>query len=157
MTDRTIVLSAYRDRLGPPRAVMGFFEAHRPLSNFHIENFTWDGAPWQSSEAAFQAAKFGPTAYAEFELLSPEDSKTFGRSRAGLLPDWDSKRVAVMNSILLAKFTQCPIARACLLSTGHAHLEECNWWGDRFWGTVDGQGKNMLGIVLMAVRASIWP
>ena len=32
-------------------------------------------------------------------------------------------------------------------------LEEGNNWGDKYWGTVEGEGKNMLGKLLMKVRA----
>ena len=32
------------------------------------------------------------------------------------------------------------------------YLEEGNTWGDRIWGTVHGQGANLLGRILMETR-----
>jgi predicted NAD-dependent protein-ADP-ribosyltransferase YbiA (DUF1768 family) len=42
-----------------------------------------------------------------------------------------------------------------LLNTGHRDLFEANTWGDRFWGTVDGEGSNHLGRLLMKIRKEI--
>lgn len=42
-----------------------------------------------------------------------------------------------------------------LLATGNAYLEEGNTWGDRIWGTVNGEGENRLGKILMQVRQEI--
>ncbi len=42
-----------------------------------------------------------------------------------------------------------------LLVTGNAYLEEGNTWGDRIWGTVNGEGENRLGKILMQVRQEI--
>ena len=39
-----------------------------------------------------------------------------------------------------------------LIATGDAYLEKENTWGDRVWGTVNGQGANNLGRILMDVR-----
>lgn len=39
-----------------------------------------------------------------------------------------------------------------LIATGNAYLEEGNQWGDKFWGTVNGNGENMLGKILMKER-----
>lgn len=38
------------------------------------------------------------------------------------------------------------------LDTGNRHLEECNTWNDRYWGTVNGKGENNLGKILMRIR-----
>ena len=42
-----------------------------------------------------------------------------------------------------------------LLATGDAPLIEGNDWGDTFWGQVNGQGSNMLGVMLMLVREEV--
>lgn len=42
-----------------------------------------------------------------------------------------------------------------LLATQDRPLEEGNRHGDRFWGTVGGQGRNWLGRILMQVRDEI--
>ena len=57
-----------------------------------------------------------------------------------------------MREIVWAKFVQNPELAAKLLATGGRRLEETNWWGDRFWGVYQGEGKNVLGFVLMETR-----
>ena len=147
---RELVLAQYRASL--PDKVLGLFNAQHPLSNFHIEDFPWEGLTWSSSETAYQAAKRPREDWAAISRLPPGEAKSRGREARIDLRLWDLRKVDVMRSILRAKFANCPIAAACLHSTGTAHIEECNWWGDRFWGTVDGAGKNWLGTLLMEVR-----
>lgn len=153
-TNRERVLALYKSHL--PKAVLGFFEEHRPLSNFHLEDFEWESITWSSSEAAYQAAKWPREKWPELARLPPGAAKSKGREAKVDLRLWELRKVDVMKSILRAKFDRCPIARACLLSTGAARLEECNWWGDTFWGTVDGYGKNQLGAILMDTRDRIY-
>ena len=38
------------------------------------------------------------------------------------------------------------------MATNDAYLEEGNTWGDKIWGTVNGQGANNLGKILMQIR-----
>ena len=38
------------------------------------------------------------------------------------------------------------------MATGDGQIEEGNNWGDRFWGTVDGEGLNHLGKIIMRIR-----
>lgn len=126
------------------------------LSNFHTVSFTWDGVVWPCSENAYQAAKSDDPACRE--LMARHDtrpghakkmSKTFSR-RA----DWDAMKIAVMTNIVEAKF-RTPYLRAALLETGDREIIEGNWWGDVFWGACNGKGRNELGKILMALRASI--
>ena len=66
----------------------------------------------------------------------------------------EDKRLTLINAVT-AKFTQNSELAKKLLETDNKYLEETNNWGDRFWGVVDGIGKNMLGHVLMEVRRSL--
>ena len=54
-----------------------------------------------------------------------------------------------------AKFTQHETLKSLLLSTGEAkifeHTENDSYWGDGG----DGSGKNMLGRILMEIRAEL--
>lgn len=147
------VLAYYENglQLRPP-AVYGFFRRHRPLSNFHLEPFMWNGILWPASENAYMAAKINPdNPDGSFADLTPAEAQKKGQT-VKLVEGWDGMKSGVMLSILLDKFRQCPTARECLISTGRMHLEESNWWGDKFWGTVDGEGRNQLGKALMTVR-----
>ena len=57
-----------------------------------------------------------------------------------------------MKDIVRAKFSQNEELAKKLLATNDEYLIEGNTWGDRFWGTVNGEGRNQLGIILMQVR-----
>jgi predicted NAD-dependent protein-ADP-ribosyltransferase YbiA (DUF1768 family) len=56
-----------------------------------------------------------------------------------------------METLLRLKFSN-PVYKVQLLHTKDAHLEEGNDHGDMFWGTVEGQGQNNLGKLLMKIR-----
>jgi ribA/ribD-fused uncharacterized protein len=146
------VLKNYQEAL-PTGAVLGFFEAHRPLSNFHLEPFTMYGVTWPCSENAYQFSKLMMPSAGDitfFTQCRPEDAKHKG-GEVLIRSNWEAIKIEVMTVILEHKFKQCPVARACLLGTT-GKLVEANWWGDVFWGTCDGQGINVLGKVLMNVR-----
>lgn len=60
-----------------------------------------------------------------------------------------------MRETVRAKFAQHPEIAQRLLSTGEAKLVE-NTTDDHFWGChSSGDGKNMLGVLLMEVRAEL--
>jgi predicted NAD-dependent protein-ADP-ribosyltransferase YbiA (DUF1768 family) len=84
---------------------------------------------------------------------TPGIAKRIGR-RVTLRPNWETMKVGNMHGLVWEKF-QDPVMRSLLLSTGDAHLEEGNTWGDRFWGTVNGIGENHLGKILMNIRWGI--
>ena len=60
-----------------------------------------------------------------------------------------------MLELVRDKFTGNYALKAQLLATEDEHLEEGNWWGDRYWGTCEGVGENHLGKILMQVRSEI--
>lgn len=103
-------------------------------------------------EHEFQAAKAAHANERRWVLgaQSPGEAKRRGR-RVVLRPDWEEIKVEVMRGFLKGKFSQ-PDLREKLLATGDALLEEGNDWGDIYWGTVNGRGRNMLGKLLMEVR-----
>lgn len=69
-----------------------------------------------------------------------------------MTPHWENMKQKYMYDICKAKFEQNPDIRQKLLDTGNRHLEECNTWNDRYWGTVNGKGENNLGKILMRIR-----
>lgn len=79
---REAVLANYEASL--PDRVMGFFRAHRPLSNFHLEPFTYRGIVWPSSENAYQAMKAPESDWARFAEMTPGKSRTEGQIVKGL-------------------------------------------------------------------------
>lgn len=87
----------------------------------------------------------------QFSELNPSEAKYLGR-RVSLRKDWESVKLKLMKDIVREKFLQNPDLMQQLLATEDAYLEEGNDWGDRVWGTVNGQGRNLLGFTLMEIR-----
>lgn len=122
------------------------------LSNFYKATVTFDGITYTNNEAAFQAQKvLDHNTRLEFSKLNPSQAKYKGR-RVELREDWEDVKCNLMYDICKAKFTQNLGLREMLLSTGDSYLEEGNNWGDKTWGTVNGVGSNLLGIILMEIR-----
>ena len=122
------------------------------LSNFFMAPVEYDGLHYSSSEAAYQAQKCKfPSERKQFQNLNPSKSKALGRAVA-IREDWEDVKDSVMLDIVRCKFEQNQNLKRMLIETGDAHLEEGNYWGDRYWGTVNGEGKNKLGEILMTVR-----
>jgi ribA/ribD-fused uncharacterized protein len=67
---------------------------------------------------------------------------------------WLARRESVMEKAVRAKFTQHDGLREILLATGDALLVE-DAPDDRFWGVVDGEGKNSMGKILMMLRTEL--
>ncbi|KAJ9469638.1 N-glycosidase YbiA [Diplonema papillatum] len=69
--------------------------------------------------------------------------------------DWDGVKIEVMLLAVYYKVKQNPEIHALLLSTGGKvivnHTSSDHFWGDGG----DGSGKNMMGVILMAVRKRI--
>jgi ribA/ribD-fused uncharacterized protein len=137
------------------KAIRGFFNEYRFLSNFHFCKIPYEGIVYPSSEHAYQAAKtLDPTKRQELA-----DEPLLARVRElgnalDLRKDWEDVKVKVMKEICTIKFSQEPL-RTMLLNTGNAELVEDNWWGDKFWGVCGGVGENNLGKILMDIRTKI--
>lgn len=136
--------------------ILEFRGPTRWLSNFHVEDFEWQGKVYASSEHAYQAAKATTEEEHEHVRLSrtPGVAKRRGQ-KVQMRPDWNDVRVDVMYSVLKAKFAPEKLLALRLVETGDAHLEEGNNWGDVFWGVCDGAGENNLGKVLMRIRQEL--
>lgn len=153
--------------------ITGFSGPHRFLSNFARSAVSLDGLIAPTVEHAYQAAKdMRPEMRAAIIALpTPGDAKRAGRSRPVPAPtpeephrilrlrlrgDWDDVKVAIMRDLLRHKFLTGPDAARfapLLVATGEVPLVEGNTWGDRFWGQCPvGNGRNMLGVLLMETR-----
>jgi ribA/ribD-fused uncharacterized protein len=141
--------------------LVSFREELAFLSNFHPSPLTGrDGRVYPTVEHAYQSAKTADPAWRERIRLapSPAAAKQLGR-QAPIRGDWAGVRVPLMRRILLAKFSQHPALRARLVAlTGP--IVERNVWHDTFWGCCScerhrGAGSNVLGLLLMQVRAQL--
>lgn len=126
------------------------------ISNFSSHPIEIDGKTWPTVEHYFQAMKTGDVQRQEVirRTDTPGQAKRLGRG-SDLIRDWDTARNGIMGRAVAAKFAQHPDLASQLLSTGDAELIE-NAKRDYYWGCgADGSGKNMLGVILMEVRAAI--
>jgi hypothetical protein len=128
------------------------------LSNFSRGPFTFEGRRYPTAEHAYQAAKaLDPNDAERIRLLpTPWGARVLGNG-VTMRPGWDDLRLGIMERILRAKFKPGTRLADMLAATGSAELIEGNWWGDTFWGKVDGVGQNRLGRLLMGIRAEVAP
>jgi ribA/ribD-fused uncharacterized protein len=128
------------------------------FSNFAAFPVKIDGKRWPTSEHYFQAQKFADAGDREEvrRAKTPAIAARLGRSRTKKIRrDWDGVRVEVMRRVLHAKFTQHAELRALLISTGTRRIVE-HTDNDSFWADGgDGHGQNMLGRLLMELRAQL--
>lgn len=128
------------------------------FSNFSRHGFELDGKYWKTSEHYFQAQKFAGTPYEEQVRLAstPKQAAQLGRRRDfPLRSDWETVKDNIMRRAVRHKFETHSEIRAILLNTGEREIVE-NAQGDYYWGCgKDGTGKNMLGKILMEVRADL--
>lgn len=134
-------------------AVTAFRGGYFTLSNFYPHPITIDGHTYLTVEHYYQASKaVEPTDHDRIrDTLTPAEAKQLGRE-VRCVPGWSERRIAVMRRGLAAKYTLDSEPGAFLLGTGHAPLVEGNDWDDRFWGVCNGEGRNMLGILLTERR-----
>lgn len=131
--------------------ILNFVDEFFFLSNFFERPIKYNGLEFLNNEAAFQSGKTEDPFV--FCGLNANDARKRGRSISIHYPDWNTYRLQVMVEVVHAKFTQHKDLRDLLCATGDRELVEGNWWGDKFWGKVAGEGENWLGSILMAERA----
>lgn len=128
------------------------------FSNFSRHSVFLDGVRWPTSEHYFQAQKFLDPAIRERIRMAktPREAADMGRDRKlPLRPDWEQVKDDVMRKAVEAKFTQREELKEILLSTGDEELIE-QTTNDHYWGCgTNGDGKNMLGRILMEVREKL--
>lgn len=69
-------------------------------------------------------------------------------------PDWESKKITIMQEVITLKFDQDPHCRAVLLSTTGQLVESSptdNFWADGG----NGKGQNQLGLLLTELREKL--
>lgn len=133
------------------KAIASFQGEHRFLSNFWPAKVTYKGDVFNTTEAAYQAAKSdSPLVRKTFTTMTAAEAKSAGR-RVAMRPDFNGDRINVMRDLLEQKFAD-PALRAKLDETKGQELVEGNTWGDTFWGMTTKGGDNNLGKLLMEIR-----
>ena len=135
--------------------IFGFFDEFRWLSNFHLCQIEFEGLIYPSTENAYQAAKtYSQSTRLQLSKCTPGQSKKLAHGIPLERENWDEIRVGIMMLLQVKKYSQ-PDLRDKLLMTDGYYLEETNNWGDKFWGVVNNDGKNMLGHCIMLCREHI--
>lgn len=132
-----------------------FTGPNRFLSNFYpcLVRYNGNELSYPSVEHAYQAQK---TRNVNDQIIvckarTAGEAKRLGR-QLKMREDWNEVKVNIMRDLLRFKFGHKDLLDK-LLATGDVQLIEGNWWGDRFWGVCGGRGENMLGKLLMEIRA----
>lgn len=140
-------------------------EQYRFLSNFYPcelmfiayeESMGRTRFGFPSVEHAYQAGKCKDWSWQkQFMIpttLTPAQAKKLGRGiqKESIDPNWEIRRVKIMELLLRKKFESETLAEA-LLSTGDAELIHYSK-NDKFWGSNGNEGENKLGEILMRIR-----
>ncbi len=131
---------------------------HAWLSNLAESSFVLDGMRWPSVEHYYQAQKYAGTTW-EKEIraaATPHKARKMGQNRSlTVRSDWPEVKQAIMRHALEAKFAQNRELRERLLGTGEEELIHQSS-SDLYWGrSLNGEGENQLGIMLMEVRTTL--
>lgn len=136
-----------------------FYNESSFLSNFYFMDVKHKGNVYKTAEHLFQIAKCAKKSDKEKirNAATPKMAKIMGRF-VEVRSDWEEKKVAVMEAILRIKFKKKSRLKRMLRETGDKQLTHLNYWHDTFWGTCvctqhKRTGENMLGVLLMKLRA----
>ncbi len=132
------------------------------FSNLFRRSIVFEDRVYPTAEHAYQAGKARKEKVREWILSAPTPAlvamAAHGLYTWDIVPEWSQTKYDRMRKVLHAKFTQHEDLRELLLSTGNARLVESGTVGNlvnRTWGEVNGKGKNMLGVLLMELRAEL--
>lgn len=132
------------------------------LSNFYLSDIKWNDRVFTSAEQFYQASKCRkPSDAAKIcDAATSKSAKVLGRF-VERKPHWDVDRIRVMERILKTKFRNKTLRR-WLWETGDKQLVDQNYYHDIFWGVCGCTqhkrcGLNMVGKILMKIRANIAP
>lgn len=133
-------------------AITSFTNEYYFLSNDYCSPIEYEGMSYANAEAAFQAQKTtDKEIQMAFGYLPGSIAKKVGR-KLTLPNDWEDTKVNIMYGVVYAKFLQNVVLIDELVVTGEEEIIYTNDNGDKFWGVCNGEGKNMLGRILMEVR-----
>jgi ribA/ribD-fused uncharacterized protein len=137
-------------------------EPYGIFSNLYKREIVFDGASYPTAEHAYQAGKPRKEAVKAWLLAAPSPAllamAAHGLYWWDIRSDWSKIKFERMKQVLRAKFTQHNDLQEVLLATGNARLVESATVDNpvnRLWGEVNGNGKNMLGKLLMEVRGEL--
>jgi ribA/ribD-fused uncharacterized protein len=132
------------------------------FSNLFRRSIVFEDRVYPTAEHAYQAGKARKEKVREWILSAPTPAlvamAAHGLYTWDIVPEWSQTKYDRMRKVLRAKFTQHEDLRELLLSTGTARLVESGTAANlvnHTWGEVNGNGKNMLGVLLMELREEL--
>jgi ribA/ribD-fused uncharacterized protein len=132
------------------------------FSNLFRRPVMFEDTAFATAEHAYQAGKARRPEVRAWLMAAPSPAllamAAHGLYQWDITPSWSRIKFGRMRAVLHAKFTQHDDLREILLSTGSARLVESAAVDNavnRLWGEVNGVGKNMLGVLLMELRAQL--
>lgn len=153
--------------------ITSFTDENRWLSNFfpspiYIQLFGVD-RNFATGEHYYQALKAHAMSMTEDNdynaiddyINGIETAETAGKAkRLGQKADidvekWNRIAFHYMLEVQKQKYSQNFELAVKLINTGNTEFVEGNSWGDKIWGTVDGEGLNLLGLALHMTRDSL--
>lgn len=143
------------------RKAVGFYDREFYIfSNFAATEIVYDDITYPTTEHAYQALKFRETNPDIFRMIleapSPHEAKKLAaRARKRQDPEWESKKLEVMEALLREKLKRHPyVAKKLLQTSGHTIYEDSPY--DSYWGIgKDGSGENHLGKLWSKLRAEL--
>ncbi len=130
------------------------------LDNYSAFKIEYDGWTYGTVEEAYQASAFKDVAPNIVEQIrhakSPYEAKQISRANSDKKrPDWDEKKLKVMDELLHEKVKQHPYVKEMLLKTKDYMIVEDSpkdtYWG---WGP-NRDGENNMGKLWMKIRDEI--
>lgn len=132
------------------------------FSNLFRREVVFEGEKFATSEHAYQAGKPRKPAVRAWLMAAPSPAllamAAHGLYYWDVAPGWSKIKFDRMRAVLHAKFIQHDDLRTLLLSTASARLVESASVDNpvnRLWGEVNGEGRNMLGEMLMELRSEL--
>lgn len=131
---------------------------HGFLSNLYKKEIIFEGIVFDCAEKAYMYGKFNDPIVRDWTMTAPFPRLVsyigHGITKFDVSEGWADKKVERMYQVLKVKFQDGEL-RKKLLKTGNRNLVEQSSI-DPFWGIgKKGNGKNMLGKLLMRVRKEI--
>jgi ribA/ribD-fused uncharacterized protein len=152
---------------GPVAIEIKFYRSNEKpygiFSNLYPSPVEFEGKLYPTAEHAYQAGKARKPEVRDWILSAPTPAlaamAAHGLYTWDVTPNWAEIKFDRMRRILRAKFEQHPEFRAILFGTGQARIVEAgtvNNAVNQLWGEVNGVGRNMLGVMLMELRAEFF-
>lgn len=129
------------------------------LTNFYSSPIKYKNEYYRTAEHLFQVSKC--LHHLDKERIkwasTPKTAKIMGQF-VEKNPNFEKEKVNIMQFILRIKFQKQSMLNRKLCETEDKELIYLNYWHDTFWGTCictrhKRNGKNMLGKLLMRIRA----